>query len=196
VKTFNQFQESIAISLAKRGGSKLIPALMTGIGAAGTLYQATKKSGPFADTGGFDASKSRTKRQYLGLPPSTDLTKQQKKDRKIKGQQDIINKRDDQIAREGPGDKVPGARRARLKELLKKYLEKSGIKGKRDTNKEIDKRTKEIENFRKKSKQKRSEKKTRKVENKRSELANKREWENLKSQGIVSGDYDPNYFNK
>ena len=164
----------------------------------GAGYLAAKKAseGPFSGTGGFDASKSRTKRQYLGLPPSTDLTKQQKKDRKIKGQQDIINKRDDQIAREGPGDRVPGARRKRLKELLKKYLEKSGIKGKRDANKEIDKRTKEIENFRKKSKQKRSEKKTRKVENKRSELANKREWENLKSQGIVSGDYDPNYFNK
>ena len=195
MKTFNQFQESVAVAAVK-GGSKLIPALMTGIGAAGIIMKSKKSKGPFSDTGGFDASKSRTKRQYLGLPPSTDLTKQQKKDRKIKGQQDIINKRDDQIAREGPGDRVPGARRARLKELLKKYLEKSGIKGKRDANKEIDKRKKEIENFRKTSKQKRSEKKTRKVENKRSELANRREWENLKSQGLVSGDYDPNYFNK
>ena len=140
MKTFNQFQESIAISLAKRGGSKLIPALITGIGAAGTLYQATKKSGPFADTGGFDASKSRTKRQYLGLPPSTNLTKQQKKDRKIEGQKRIIDKRDEKIATEGPGDLVPSAKRARLKELLKKYLEKSGIQRKRDANKEIDRK--------------------------------------------------------
>ena len=45
MKTFNQFQENIAISVAKKGGSKLIPALMTGIGAAGTLYQAKKKNG-------------------------------------------------------------------------------------------------------------------------------------------------------
>ena len=194
MKTFNQFQESIAISLAKRGGSKLIPALITGIGAAGTLYQATKKSGPFADTGGFDASKSRTKRQYLGLPPSTNLTKQQKKDRKIEGQKRIIDKRDEKIATEGPGDLVPSAKRARLKELLKKYLEKSGIQRKRDANKQIDDRIRAIDDFKKTSKQKRSEKKTRKVENKRSELANKREWENLKSQGIVSGNYDPNYF--
>jgi len=141
MKTFNQFQESIAAATIRRG-SKLVPALMTGIGAAGTLYQATKKSGPFADTGGFDASKSRTKRQYLGLPPSTDLTKQQKKDRKIKGQQDIIKKRDDQIAREGPGDLVPGAKRARLRKLIKRYLEKSGIKGKRDANKKIDRKLK------------------------------------------------------
>ena len=194
MKTFNQFQESIAISLAKRGGSKLIPALIAGIGAGGTLYQATKKSGPFADTGGFDASKSRTKRQYLGLPPSTNLTKQQKKDRKIEGQKRIIDKRDEKIATEGPGDLVPSAKRARLKELLKKYLEKSGIQRKRDANKQIDDRIRAIDDFKKTSKQKRSEKKTRKVENKRSELANKREWENLKSQGIVSGDYDPNYF--
>ena len=30
-------------SLALKGGSKLIPALMTGIGAAGTIWQASKK---------------------------------------------------------------------------------------------------------------------------------------------------------
>jgi len=138
MKTFNQFQESVA-AVAVKGGSKLVPALMTGIGAAGMIMQSKKSKGPFADTGGFDASKSRTKRQYFGLPPSSDLTKQQKKDRKIKGQQEIIKKRDDQIAREGPGDLVPGAKRERLKRLLKGYLERSGIKGKRDANKKIDK---------------------------------------------------------
>ena len=36
MKTFNEFQESVA---ALKGGSKLIPALMTGIGAAGTIMQ-------------------------------------------------------------------------------------------------------------------------------------------------------------
>ena len=97
------------------------------------------KKGPFADTGGFDASKSRTKRQYLGLPPSSQLSKQQKKDRKIKGQQDIIKKRDDDLATKGPGDLVPNAKKERLKQLLKKYIEKSGIKAKRDANKKIDK---------------------------------------------------------
>ena len=137
MKTFNQFQESVALAAIK--GGKLVPALMTGIGAAGMIMQSKKSKGPFADTGGFDASKSRTKRQYFGLPPSSDLTKQQKKDRKIKGQQEIIKKRDDQIAREGPGDLVPGAKRERLKRLLKGYLERSGIKGKRDANKKIDK---------------------------------------------------------
>ena len=120
MKSFNQFQESVAVAAVK-GGSKLVPALMTGIGAAGMIMQSKKSRGPFADTGGFDASKSRTKRQYLGLPPSSDLTKQQKKDRKIKGQKSIIDKRDDKISREGPGDLVPDAKRARLEKLLKRY---------------------------------------------------------------------------
>ena len=43
MKTFNQFQESVAAAAIK-GGSKLVPALMTGIGAAGMIMQARKKN--------------------------------------------------------------------------------------------------------------------------------------------------------
>ena len=42
MKTFNQFQENAA-SVTIKQGSKLIPALMTGIGAAGTIYQMKRK---------------------------------------------------------------------------------------------------------------------------------------------------------
>ena len=42
MKTFAEFQESVA-SIAFKGGSKLIPALMTGIGATGTLMQIRKR---------------------------------------------------------------------------------------------------------------------------------------------------------
>jgi len=42
MKTFAEFQEGVA-ALALKGGSKLIPALITGIGAAGTIMQASKK---------------------------------------------------------------------------------------------------------------------------------------------------------
>ena len=42
MKTFSEFQEGVA-ALALKGGSKLIPALMTGIGAAGTIMQAKRK---------------------------------------------------------------------------------------------------------------------------------------------------------
>ena len=41
MKTFTEFQEGVA-ALALKGGSKLIPALMTGIGAVGTMMQARK----------------------------------------------------------------------------------------------------------------------------------------------------------
>ena len=41
MKSFNEFQEGVA-ALAKKGGSKVIPALMTSIGAAGTIMQSKK----------------------------------------------------------------------------------------------------------------------------------------------------------
>ena len=85
------------------------------------IKNGSKVKGPFADTGGFDASKSRTKRQYYGLPPSSKLSKQQKKDRKITGQREILRKRDDKLSKEGPGDQVPNAKRERLQKLLKRY---------------------------------------------------------------------------
>ena len=45
MKTFNQFQEGVAAATIK-GGSKLIPALMTSIGAAGTIMQIKNNQGP------------------------------------------------------------------------------------------------------------------------------------------------------
>ena len=45
MKTFNQFQENAAALVLKKGSKFVLPALMTGIGAAGTLYQASKKNG-------------------------------------------------------------------------------------------------------------------------------------------------------
>ena len=41
MKSFNEFQEGVA-AFAKKGGSKVIPALMTSIGAAGTIMQSKK----------------------------------------------------------------------------------------------------------------------------------------------------------
>jgi len=43
MKTFSEFQESIA-SLSLKGGSKIAPALMTGIGASGTIMQVRRKN--------------------------------------------------------------------------------------------------------------------------------------------------------
>jgi len=45
MKTYKQFQENVASLVLRKGSKFLLPALMTGIGAAGTLYQATKGDG-------------------------------------------------------------------------------------------------------------------------------------------------------
>ena len=65
MKTFSEFQEGVA-SLAIKGGSKLIPALMTGIGAAGTYYQ-TRKTGDLPTNvgdGSEVSGKSGVNRRY------------------------------------------------------------------------------------------------------------------------------------
>ena len=45
MKTYKQFQENVAALTLRKGSRFLLPALATGIGAAGTLYQATKGNG-------------------------------------------------------------------------------------------------------------------------------------------------------
>ena len=45
MKTYKQFQENVASLVLRKGSKFLLPALMTGIGAVGTLYQASKKNG-------------------------------------------------------------------------------------------------------------------------------------------------------
>ena len=83
MKTFNQFQESIAISIAKKGGSKLIPALMTGIGAAGTIMQSKKKISDMSDD---EISKKGPGDQLANVP-------KRKRDAFRKGLKDLIKPR-------------------------------------------------------------------------------------------------------
>ena len=45
MKTYKQFQENVAALTLRKGSRFLLPALATSIGAAGTLYQATKENG-------------------------------------------------------------------------------------------------------------------------------------------------------
>ena len=70
MKTFSEFQEGVA-SLTLKGGSKLIPALMTGIGAAGTIMQSKKVIDPM-DFGKSKRSEeekdyARNRRKSAGL---------------------------------------------------------------------------------------------------------------------------------
>ena len=71
MKTYNQFQENVAALGLKAGSKFLLPALMTGIGAAGTLYQATKKNGK----SNFDKLRQQQKKGE-----GEDLKKQAEKD--------------------------------------------------------------------------------------------------------------------
>ena len=148
MKTFSEFQEGVA-SLAIKGGSKLIPALVTGIGAAGTIMQTKKSSpkGPFADTPSAEELRKAKLTGKLIKPKEGEVTKQRelvskaekeitkpkkgekkkakkvidtfKKVRKIEGKTMMRIKQDAEISKKGPGDQVPGARRDYLKNLLK-----------------------------------------------------------------------------
>ena len=55
MKTFTEFQESIASLALKKGASKILPQLMIGAGLTGTLFQAARKA--------KKARKSYTKRE-------------------------------------------------------------------------------------------------------------------------------------
>ena len=137
MKTFNQFQESVAISLVKRGGSKLIPALMTGIGAAGMIMQSKNKRVPKDSEEMPDPLEGLSKRKRDKLKDVVkqlgneikDAGKQVKKGLSVKPE-DVKGKkyRTAEMKGKSPADYV--------KELLKK--QKREYKRKRIKNKKID----------------------------------------------------------
>ena len=147
MKTFSEFQEGVA-SLAIKGGSKLIPALVTGIGAAGTIMQTKKSSpkGPFADTPSAEELRKAkltgklikpkggevTKQRELVSKAEKEITKPKKgekkkasktvkdflKARKKEGETMYKLKQDAEIADKGPGDLLPAAKKTYLDKLL------------------------------------------------------------------------------
>ena len=106
MKTFAEFQEGVA-SLALKGGSKLIPALMTGIGAAGTIMQiknpkrsvytgtrksqkkeriptkSSKKTNEVAKDLGLDLTDPRQRRKAQSRAVARGLKKKNKTNKKI-----------------------------------------------------------------------------------------------------------------
>ena len=80
MKTFAEFQEGVA-SLALKGGSKLVPTLMTGIGAAGTIMQIKKrvpkdksKTADIAREKGLDLTNPRQRRKAASLANKRNKT--------------------------------------------------------------------------------------------------------------------------
>ena len=101
MKTFSEFQEGVA-SLAVKGGSKLIPALVTGIGAAGTLMQSKKK----------DKDVNITPR---GLKNLENAVFRDKKGRKLDAE--ILKRREQKKAMKGPFADTPSAEELRKAKL-------------------------------------------------------------------------------
>ena len=106
MKTFNQFQEGVA-SLAIKGGSKLIPALVTGIGAAGTIMQSKKK----------DKDVNITPR---GLKNLENAVFRGKTGRKLDGE--ILKRREQKEKMKGPFADTPSAEELRKAKLTGKLI--------------------------------------------------------------------------
>ena len=116
MKTFSEFQEGVA-SLAVKGGSKLIPALVTGIGAAGTIMQSAKKK---------DKDVNITPR---GLKNLENAVFRGKTGRKLDGE--ILKRREQKKAMKGPFADTPSAeelRKAKLTGQLIKPKEGEALK--------------------------------------------------------------------
>jgi len=107
MKTFSEFQEGVA-SLAVKGGSKLIPALVTGIGAAGTYLQSKGKFGKDAP---------QTRKGLKNIAKNVD---------KNKLEPDTASEREELVAKSDPNlkklDKIDKAQ-----DNAAKFLEKRGV---------------------------------------------------------------------
>ena len=85
MKTFAEFQEGVG-SLALKGGSKLVPALMTGIGAAGTIMQSKKKDNDVNITPrGLKNLENAVFRGKTGRKLDGEILKRREQKRKMRG---------------------------------------------------------------------------------------------------------------
>ena len=151
MKTFSEFQEGVA-SLAVKGGSKLIPALVTGIGAAGTYLQSKGKFGkdaPQTRKGLKNIAKNVDKNK---LEPDTAAEREEliaKSDPNLK-KLDKIDKAQDNLLDKirnrgtGPFADTPSAEELRKAKLTGKLIKPKQGESKK-TEKLIDKYKKEDE---------------------------------------------------
>ena len=120
MKTFNQFQEGVA-SLAIKGGSKLLPKLMTGIGAVGTIMQATKK-----DNGDVIKPKSGEVKKTKKLIDVYKKTgkKIKPKEGEVTKQRELVSKAEKQVTKPKSGEKKDASK------TVKDFLKARKIEGK------------------------------------------------------------------
>ena len=112
MKTFTEFQEGVA-SLALKGGSKLIPALMTGIGAAGTIMQAKKKDKDLIKPKKGESKK--TKKLIDKYKKTAKVIKP--KEGEIAKQRELLSKLEKRITKPKKGEKKEASKT--IKDFLK-----------------------------------------------------------------------------
>ena len=158
MKTFAEFQEGVA-ALALKGGSKLIPALMTGIGAAGTIMQAKRSQDTKASRGRRSENKPKRKLSRMAQKQieienkrGENVTKYDPTKGMIKPKKGEVRKTEELIGKYKATNKVIKPKEgevAKQKELLKN-VEKNITKPKKGEKKDASKTVKDFLKARKK----------------------------------------------
>ena len=118
MKTFNQFQEGVA-SLAIKGGSKLLPKLMTGIGAVGTIMQATKKDDDIIKPKSGEVKKTK---KLIDVYKKTGK-KIKPKEGEVTKQRELLRKTEKNITKPKSGEKKKAKK---VVDTFKKVRKKEG----------------------------------------------------------------------
>ena len=134
MKSFSEFQEGVA-SLAIKGGSKLIPALMTGIGAAGTIMQSKKKDKDVNITPrGLKNLENAVFRGKTGRKLDAEILKRREQKEKMKGvikpkegeitkQRELVSKAEKEVTKPKSGEKQKAKK---VVDTFKKVRKKEG----------------------------------------------------------------------
>ena len=143
MKSFSQFQEGVA-SLAIKGGSKLIPALMTGIGAAGTIMQSKKKDKDVNITPrGLKNLENAVFRGKTGRKLDGEILKRREQKDKMKGvikpkegeitkQRELVSKAEKEVTKPKSGEKKKAKKVVDTFKKVRKIEGKTMMKNKED----------------------------------------------------------------
>ena len=119
MKSFTEFQEGAA-SLAIKGGSKLLPKLMTGIGAVGTIMQATKKDDDIIKPKSGEVKKTK---KLIDVYKKTGK-KIKPKEGEVTKQRELVSKAEKQVTKPKSGEKKDASK------TVKDFLKARKIEGK------------------------------------------------------------------
>ena len=127
MKSFTEFQEGAA-SLAIKGGSKLLPKLMTGIGAVGTIMQATKKDDDIIKPKSGEVKKTK---KLIDVYKKTGK-KIKPKEGEVTKQRELLRKTEKDITKPKSGEKKKAKKVVDTFKKVRKIEGKTMMKNKED----------------------------------------------------------------